>query len=47
MAKITGTKEEENKMGRLSLFQPMKLILFVEVFHQNKQTNKQTIICTV
>lgn len=46
MAKITGTKEEENKMGRLSSFQAMKLVLFVEVSHQKKKKNK-TIICTV
>lgn len=37
MAKIIGTQEEENKMGRLSWFQPVKLILFVEIFHQKKK----------
>lgn len=38
MAKVIGTQEEENKMGRLSWFQPVKLILFVEIFHKKKTT---------
>lgn len=37
MAKVIGTQEEENKMGRLSWFQPVKLILFVEIFHKKKK----------
>lgn len=44
MAKIIGTQEEENKMGRLSWFQPVKLILFVEIFHQKK---KKTLLYTL
>lgn len=36
MAKIIGTQEEENKMGRISSFQPVKLILFVQIVHQKK-----------
>lgn len=45
MAKIIGTQEEENKMGRLSWFQPVKLILFVEIFHQKKK--KKTLLYTL